>query len=65
MKLYEWLKGLVYMGDVIVIDTNDPNITLKDGVLEMLLEDRYANLRDREFDCCIVSEKDGVVLCLK
>ena len=65
MKLYEWLKGLVYMGKLIVIDTNDPDITIKATVLEILLESEYAELRNRDFDCCIISEKDGVVICLK
>ena len=65
MKLYEWLKGLVYMGKLIVIDTTDPDITIKATVLEILLEYEYAELRNRDFDCCIISEKDGVVICLK
>lgn len=65
MKLYEWLKALVYMGNLIVIDTNDKDITIKAGVLEILLEDKYADLRNRDFDCCIISKKDGVVICLK
>ena len=65
MKLYEWLKGLVYMGKLIVIDTNDPDITIKATVLEILLECDYAELRNRDFDCCIISEKDGVVIWLK
>ena len=65
MKLYEWLKGLVYMGKLIVIDTNDPDITIKATVLEILLEYEYAELRNRDFDCCIISEKDEVVICLK
>ena len=65
MKLYEFLKGLVYMGNLIVIDTSDPNITIKAGVLEILLEDKYSDLRNRDFDCCIISKKDGVVICLK
>ena len=53
------------MGNLIVIDTNEPDITIKAGVLEILLEDKYADLRNRDFDCCIISEKDGVVICLK
>ena len=65
MKLYEFLKGLVDMGNLIVIDTSDPNITIKAGVLEILLEDKYSDLRNRDFDCCIISKKDGVVICLK